>query len=620
MATSVGNLYDTLMGDMGSIYYEDEDLQNIEYPASNMITVFGPIYAPRIYGKDLTAFEIASSGAVAISLEDIQSFLLTRDVISNNVMINTMSNDSFAIYTNNSNMSLVFDANSNNALLYAQSNVTVQANSNIHLSAADRLIISANEYGMSILNDIELSTGNDIVLSASNNMFMSAVNDYSLSANSNITIVSSNASVSLLANNASIVMDAVTDKMSLFSSNTISVTSSNDINIFSKSDVFVTADTGGLLMSANNSNVYILMDASTQDMTMYTSNNFKLTSSNDMVLSAVGSIQTTAVNVGLNASGSFDLISGASATIAAASNLIFSSANSNVTITLDSDKKNLDIYVLSNISMNSSNSTFMVASNIMSSTGMVANTMKTTDFTYFTLSNNNSAYLTASNIYTNAGSGTMYETANKFDATFSNSMNYINSANKTVFQVLPDRVVIDGGLDITGTINTLDTTVTTLLIQDKTVILSHSSNGSMIYDGEINTKSGFVVEGMPHWDNDINIPFNATDPAFSSIYEKSIKWNYHDTDDVEGFQYNVGMGGIRTDAIASESFWEVKGGGLRLTASKPILGENGLCTGSNVVSFGLRINHLDELEVVKKYYDGDKYLIKRVAKFGRVLI
>lgn len=649
-----GALYDTLLGNMGSIFYEDNDITNIEYPASNMVSVFGPIYAPRIYGKDLTAFEIASSGAVAISLEDVQSFLLTRDVNSSNVMINTLSNDSFAIYTNNSNMALVFDANSNNALLFAQSNVDVQAGSNINIIAAQQLNLSANEFKMSIATDLTFNAGEDIILAASNdvfitansNMTMSASNNYNLTASSNIVITSESASVSLIANNASIVMDSTTDEMSLFSTNTIDISTSNNINMFATSNVFITADTGGLLMSANNSNVYILMDAATQDMTMYTSNNFNLTSSNDMVLSAVGSIQTTAVNVGLNASGSFDLISGDSATISAASNLVLSSANSNVTITLDSDNKNLDIYALSNISMTSSNSTHIAtvtdfgiissgqnvsftlsnnsatlfASDKISTTGLVANTMTTSNgTTYFTLSNDNTAYLTASNMNLNAGAGTITETAGTINTNVVNSVNYtVNGSN--ILNILHDRIVINGGMDIMGTINSIDTTVTDLLVEDKTIILSHSSNGNMINDGAVNTKSGFVVEGLP-LSTDSNIPTNVTNPSFSPMYEKSIKWNYNDIDTVEGKKANVGMGGLGTDDVASESFWEVKGGGLRLTASKPVYAPDGItCTGSNVVSFGLRINHLDELEFVKKYYDGSKYLVKRVAKFGRLLM
>lgn len=672
MATvNPGDFYDNLLGTSIPMNY-DVGAGDVVYPTPDMVSVFGPIYAPRIYGKDLTSFEIASSGAVSIALEDIQSFLLTRDVENSNVMINTLSNDSFGIYTNNSNMSLVFDSTSNNALLYSVNNVNVQADSNINIVAGDELNLLANTFNLSTTSTLQFNSGEDIVFSASNDVITSANsnvtitasndlttsvgNNYIITADSNVSFTSKTGYLSMSANNSnmSIVLDSATDEMSIYSLNTIDITTSNDMTMYALSNMYITADTGGLLMSANNSNVYILMDAATQNMTMFTNNNFNLTSSNDMVLSAVGSIQTTAVNVGLVASGSVDVVSGADASFSAASNLVISGANSNVSISLDSTATNLDIYALNDITMTASNSTSIntvadfgisssggdvsltfdsttksatlsSASNVTldATTGIltthagVATTMSTDNGTSFTLSNNNSAYLTASNMTFDAGTGTITETAGVINtSTGIGGVNYTVAGNE-ILKIQNDRIIVNGGIDIMGTLNSIDTTVTDLFIEDKKIVLAHSSNGT-INDGVQNTTSGFVVEGTPYT-SDLNIPLNVADSNILPMYEKSIRWNYNDIDDVAGFVPNVGIGGVGTSNIESESYWEVKGGGLRLTACKPIFDGSGNCTGSNVISFGMRVNHLDELEIVKKYFSGGQYVVKRVAKFGRVL-
>lgn len=45
----------------------------VEYPSPQIVDVFGPIYTPRLYAKDLTAMEIASSGGVSIAVNDVRS-------------------------------------------------------------------------------------------------------------------------------------------------------------------------------------------------------------------------------------------------------------------------------------------------------------------------------------------------------------------------------------------------------------------------------------------------------------------------------------------------------------------------------------------------------------------
>ena len=57
--------YDVLAGGRGNVAYTTASPATT-FPDADMYNVFGPIWAPRVYGKDLTSFEVASSGTIAI--------------------------------------------------------------------------------------------------------------------------------------------------------------------------------------------------------------------------------------------------------------------------------------------------------------------------------------------------------------------------------------------------------------------------------------------------------------------------------------------------------------------------------------------------------------------------
>lgn len=725
---SAGDYYDRLLNSGYSINYTSNNgtFGDSIYPEKDIISVFGPIYTPRIYGKDLSSFEIASSGSIGLTLTDTVSILMQRDMVSSNVMMSTLSNDSFGIYTNSSNMSLIFDSTSNSATIFSQCNVDIIANSNVNIFASETLSMTAANFNLSISSNIELTAGQDIILTASNdlstfigndtlfstsnNLSVSTGNDIIVDAGSNIYIMANNGTLGLYANNSNmyIEMDSGSNTMSIYSTDYISMTTSNYMNIYALNNMYVTADTGDLLMSANNSNVYVLMDSTTQNLTIYSSNNTVVTASNDVSIVAIRNMDVNAVDVVTSASGSLKTY-GADASLSVTNDIILSGGDSNVTVIFDASASDLIIYAandiistasndlsitsLSNVSLQATQGSFsvtaagdkaslimdsvtkdttiytthdlnMTASNdatlktvgdvsvsgasgqvymgfnsattsaslyaatsmavdansgILSLNGGTANTMTTNGGTFFTISNNYSSFLGASNMTFNAGAvGVINTVTGTTTTTATNLVDYFVGGNNTL-SIQDDRIVVRGGLDILGTINSIDTTITNLMVEDKTFILSHSSNGVVVHDGSANTQSGFKVEGTP-LASDLNIPLNVTDASVLPMYEKSILWNYNDKDSVTGFAPNVGLGGIGTSNIESESFWEVKGGGLRLTASKPVFDGLGNCTGSNVTSFGLRINHLDELEIVKKYFSGGSYLVKRVAKFGRMMI
>lgn len=183
------------------------------------------------------------------------------------------------------------------------------------------------------------------------------------------------------------------------------------------------------------------------------------------------------------------------------------------------------------------------------------------------------------------------DVATSADAFHFHSSNYYNFAVQTndVFRIDKDKVTLFGDFDIHGTLNSISTTVTELEVQDKTILLAASDGGSnAIVDGSNNDKAGVIVNGLP------------AGASNSNLYRKHIQWNYGSN----------GIDALLTSNIERESFWDVRGGSLRLSATKPTTG--------NDISMGLRINEKDEFEWVRHYVDSNNVpRVRSFVRFGR---
>ena len=155
------------------------------------------------------------------------------------------------------------------------------------------------------------------------------------------------------------------------------------------------------------------------------------------------------------------------------------------------------------------------------------------------------------------------------------------------------KVRINADLEILGTTSSVSVNETTLSIEDKVVHLAFNSNLEHPYDGTTNDGAGIMVDGMPE----------SGDPAVYERYEKSIKW-FHGANGVPA------LGG---NDITGEAFWNVRGGGLRITQVDDANGDE--------VAFGFRINALQELEIYKMVTPaGGSPATARVAKLGRSVV
>lgn len=181
---------------------------------------------------------------------------------------------------------------------------------------------------------------------------------------------------------------------------------------------------------------------------------------------------------------------------------------------------------------------------------------------------------------------------------------------------------VNGDLEILGTLNQINTTIESVKVVDKTITLAAGdddiagSNQGIHEDSFAdNHGAGLIVEGIPHGINETNQYFNGTfeqshdfntnDPTLEpfNIYEKSFRWNLSDKPhqaSTSGMRYLGGLNTFEDQAetnlqqIAKESFWELKGGGLRITS----LFKNSADL-VDKVSYGFRISRNRQLQIVK---------------------
>lgn len=196
-------------------------------------------------------------------------------------------------------------------------------------------------------------------------------------------------------------------------------------------------------------------------------------------------------------------------------------------------------------------------------------------------------------------------------------------------------LTVNGNLDILGSVNNIAVTTTTLQVEDKLIILASGSNdvaGGQQYinvDGEINNKSGLKVEGiMNGFDSNSTTLYNS---YFGNVFEKSFLWNWSEggqgTSTITGGMQNGPLSTIEaiktqyTGVIAdkpsvqiqTESFWELKGGALRISS----VIENS-AGDLEKISYSLRITNESALQFVKHEYSSNGLLrsVNQVASFG----
>ena len=664
-ATSNGVAADTTRGQINYNYSTAQPFA--VYPDNTTVNIFGPLFLPRVYGKDLSAFEIAASGKVAMTLGDVHSFDFTRCNATSNISIMTQLTDSFNITTSNTTMN--FDAKLGNALMTATSNITLSApyinlsmtefaivandisltaHSNVYISGSNginltsssnaSLLINSNDnwnISMYASSNIVASASNDylatgytsltLVGSASNASFVLSNSDAIVSATANISesagaaysatgfttvnLIGSNSNVSLLMANNNLT-NVATGNISETASQTFSATGTVNVALSGSAGTATVAlsNQSLLLYSASNmvsttANQYVVGAASNMSLTTTNGTVFIASASNDTSLSMAG------YNVNVTASnGNIMLEAWSNVALYGHSNVLITSTNSNDYILLNNNgQSNIDIYTANKFVVNASN---LMAFTALSNFTVVSGASNTS----FTMNNAGSVALAANYNANVTGLSNVYlktsVNAISINDTGNTSTQVFMVANKNVMTLNSNNLILNGDLQINGIIDSIYTNVNVnnLSVQDNSITLCTQSNGELLDSGGLNDKSGFLISGS----NSLGGSWTGS----NSPGEKSLLWN--------SLGATCDMSNLGTSNAAQEPFWELKGGAFYITTEKPA---NSIVTGSVIgsnVSFGFRINDYDELEIVKKYTFSNSTTAasnytKKIARFGRIL-
>jgi cytoskeletal protein CcmA (bactofilin family) len=193
-------------------------------------------------------------------------------------------------------------------------------------------------------------------------------------------------------------------------------------------------------------------------------------------------------------------------------------------------------------------------------------------------------------------------------------------------------LTVNGNLDVLGSVNNIDVTTTNLQVEDKVITLASGSNdvaGGHQYinvDGLLNNKSGLKIEGIMDGFDSNSAYYDHV--IVCNVFEKSFLWNWteDESSSLGGMQngplstineiqtyYGSNIANKPSIQLKTESFWELKGGALRISSviENPA-GE------LEKISYSIRITNNKELQFVKHEYLSTGVLksVNQVASFG----
>ena len=558
--------------------------------------------------------------------------------VQSNLLMGALAGD-FKVYADASNMYMTMDKTTDNINVYTASNFVLVSSNNTSLTSKSNVTVGALAGDFKVYADssnmymtMNSSTDN-IAVYASSNIGLTASNSFTLNAKSNVLVGALSGSTKLYANGSNMFMtlDATTSSIAVFASNNASVSASNSVDLVGHSNVSITAVVRDVTVSASNniivsasndyvqtarsnvtinaskgsfvaysddSNMFLTMDHVTDTVKLYGLQDVAVTSSNTMTLAAHSNLFINALN--------------GSMAVYADSNLSMSVDDSNMYMKFDMPSDLITIHSLSNVQVSASNNLFISA---MSNVSLTTSNMNFLSHGDIRITASNDLYLTGSNnLNFNFTNMNMTSTGDQNYTALSNIKFFItsdsNQPTDPVFTVKGSQVTIKGDIVVTGSINTSNVFNTTVIqeslkVNDKFLTLASIGSNFAALDGPddgiANSGAGIKIDGVP-------VGFDSNIPE---AYEKSMLWNYGTGN---------GIADLGTaNGLESEPFWELKGGSFKVTHQKIIA-----AGGSNIVTdvtFGLRINELDELEMIKRFWysASNAYVVKRVARFGRII-
>jgi hypothetical protein len=163
--------YQTFVGGPSFGYVQVQTGVNaIEYPSPEIVDVFGPIYTPRLYAKDLTAMEIASSGGVSFAVNDARALDIYDTVDATRVAAynpsDTSSNNSYISFHKSLKTLKLFGKNGIEIGEATGGNLSLLSTSNQSFNIGACNLVSITASGLHVNGD--LTSGNNTILLGNN--------------------------------------------------------------------------------------------------------------------------------------------------------------------------------------------------------------------------------------------------------------------------------------------------------------------------------------------------------------------------------------------------------------------------------------------------------------------
>ncbi|GLC54538.1 hypothetical protein PLESTB_000877300 [Pleodorina starrii] len=645
------------------------------YPDPDTYDILGQLYAPRIYGKNLTAFELASSGILALTMQDTHALDIDRDMSTSNVIIRTVANDGLLLSLTNSNVGYIRLGNDSNLSIVAGSNLA-QSACNLAMSATNAFVLSASNSVAVTGGQLGFASAGDALVSACNNMaftsgrvILSASNvSFSLS---NFALASAGSNTLLVTPNTVTIQEG--DSMLAMTPSNILLTSGSNVAISSCNNLDLKA-AGTMVIGASNLLLPLsqFQVDSSGNVTLNAASNIRMTGgvqaslqsgSNTFVMSPSNVDMQLVSPCWVSACNTMTVAVGSDASLQSASNLQLSAANtlsgwggsqvqwsvgSNSYVTVS--PSNAAINVGSNcINITGSNNLWkntygaLEVCNVPSSGGPGKASLQlgtSGQNVLLTSINNSNSNLTSAielagacinavastsqRMYINTAglaTGTPVVDVSSTGVRMYGSQHdmFVTDTSTSAISVYRDGMGeavlrVRGRMEIDGELNAVNQTL--LNINDKTINLCNPDTGSpnTVVDGLANDQSGLLIYGMPSSPSFSNVP-NSADAldVTTRYYEKSILWNKG----AQGMDVLATATGIDySTAAVNESFWQLRGGHLQLTMPQ--------ASGGVVrdVSYGFRINERGELEMFKRSWDNptNSYKARRLARWGHGML
>lgn len=245
---------------------------DVGYPnADDHYDVFGTMYLPRVYGKDLTTFEIASSGNIAITLYDKHVLDIDRDSNSSTTYIRAIEGESLELSADSNNVWMRLDGSNQTFELFSSNQIIFTACNGIDFGASsgnvtyssdtgDLVFFARSNVNMTSCNDVYITAYRDIILSAANGSVLFWLDppnsNMHFSASNNVTFTATDGYMSFSQGKNSVFMMMSNYDLWLHADSNVFITACNTILEHARKNIFTMV--GGCNITTSTSNNYVV--------------------------------------------------------------------------------------------------------------------------------------------------------------------------------------------------------------------------------------------------------------------------------------------------------------------------------------------------------------------------